>query len=178
MKGSKVASRYAQALLDLAIERQSLEKVNADMVELAEICTESKDLINMLKSPVIDGNTKWKVLDKIFAGKLDELSIKFVQLITKKSRENLLPEIAQSFTQLYKIHSRITDVYITSAAPLEKAVKEQIVQKIKVKLGGEVVVTENIDEQLIGGFVVKFNDKQLDASIANQLSNLKNLLLN
>ena len=55
MKSSKVASRYAQALLDLAIEQKSLDKVNADMIQFSEVCEESKELKNLLRSPIFDG---------------------------------------------------------------------------------------------------------------------------
>jgi len=109
---------------------------------------------------------------------MDKMSIGFMALILKHSRENLLPEIASSFTSLYKVNKNIIDVYLTSAVPLEASVKDKIVQKIKSKFKGEVVLIEQIDAKLIGGFVVKFDDKQLDASIASQLTNLKNLLLN
>jgi len=178
MKGRKVASRYAQALLDLAIEQKSLDKVNADMVELSQVCAESKDLTNLLKSPIIDSSKKMDVLNALFSKNMDKMSIGFMSLILKHSRENLLPEIASSFTSLYKVNKNILDVYITSAVPLEPIVKDKIIQKIKAKFKGEVVLFEQIDEKLIGGFVVKFDDKQLDASIASQLTNLKNLLLN
>lgn len=178
MKGSKVASRYAQALLDLAIEQKSLDKVNADMVELTQVCAESKDLTNLLKSPIVDSKKKMDVLNSLFAKNMDKMSIGFMSLIVKHSRENLLQEIASSFTSLYKVNKNIIDVYITSAVPMEASVKDKIVQKIKTKFKGDVVLIEKIDAKLIGGFVVKFDDKQLDASIASQLTNLKNLLLN
>jgi len=178
MKGSKVASRYAQALLDLAIEQKSLDKVNVDMLQLAEVCAESNELTNLLKSPIVNDKKKLDILNALFGNSMDKMSLGFMSLIVKHSRENLLPEIASSFTSLYKVNKNIIDVYITSAVPLEKDVKDKIVQKIKAKYKGEIVLIEKIDAKLIGGFVVKFDDKQLDASIASQLTNLKNLLLN
>lgn len=178
MKGNKIASRYAQALLDLAIEQDVLVRVNADMILVAELCNESRELANLLKSPIVDSAKKLSALDSIFGKDLHKLSMGFISLIIKKSRESIVAEIAESFISLYKLHKNIVDVYITSAVPLDVQVKEKIVQKIKSKFSGEIVVTESIDEKLLGGFVVKFDDKQIDSSIASQLTNLKNLLLN
>lgn len=178
MKGNKVASRYAQALLDLAIEQDVLDKVNADMILVAELCNESRELENLLKSPIVDAGKKLAALEMVFAKDLHKLSMGFITLIIKKSRESLVKEIAESFVALYKVHKNIVDVFITSAVPLDAQVKEKIVQKIKTKFSGDIVVTESIDEKLLGGFVVKFDDKQIDSSIASQLTNLKNLLLN
>lgn len=176
--GSKVASRYAQALLDLAVEKNSLEKVNADMVNLSEVCSDSKDLTGVLKSPVISPFKKVEILQSIFGKQMTEMSLAFMSLIVKNSRANILPEIAESFIALTKKHNHILDVYLTSAAVLDGSVKEVILKKIQAKHSGTVNLIEKIDPSLIGGFVVRMEDEQLDASIANQLTNLKNLLLN
>lgn len=178
MKGNKIASRYAQALLDLAVEKNVLDKVNADMVQFVEVCNESKELKNLLSSPIVAGTKKLEVLNAIFANSMDKMSLGFMTLIVKHSREKLLAEIASAFTEMYKVNRNILDVFITSAMPLDRAVKDKILQKIRTRHTGEVLITEQVDEKLIGGFVVRFNDKQLDASIASQLTDLKNLLLN
>jgi F-type H+-transporting ATPase subunit delta len=178
MKGNKVASRYAQALLDLAVEQNATDRVNVDMVEFAAVYNESKELQNLMKSPVVPGKKKLDVLAALFGGKMDKMSTAFMALIVKQSRENLLGEMASAFTELYKAHKNILDVFVTSATPLEQSVKDKILQKIKAKHTGEIVLTELVDEKLVGGFVVRFGDRQLDASIASQLTNLRNLLLN
>ena len=179
MKGTIVASRYAKSLLDLSVEKNNLDKINDDMVQLSEICEESKDLTNLLNNPVVNSDKKANVFDKLFKGKMDDLSLAFIQLINKNKRENLLPNIAQSFTQLYKEHKHILDVELISAQPLEDSVKTKIIDKVKAKYDGySINLIEKTDASLIGGFIVKIKDKQLDASIASQLTNLKNILLN
>src|SRR5687768_3567070 len=112
MKGSKIASRYAQALLDLAVEKNVLDKVNADMVQFAEVCNESKELRNLLSSPIIPATKKLDVLNQAFAKDMDAMSMGFIALIVKHSRENLMAEIAAAYTQLYKVHRNILDVYV------------------------------------------------------------------
>jgi len=179
MKGTIVASRYAKSLLELSIEKNNLDKINDDMVQLSEVCEESRDLVNLLNNPVVNSDKKANVFDKLFKGKFDELSLSFIQLINKNKREDILPNIAQSFTQLYKAHKHILDVNLISATPLEESVKSKIIEKIKAKYSDYTInLIEKIDPSLIGGFIVKIGDKQIDSSIASQLTNLKNILLN
>ncbi len=179
MKGTIVASRYAKSLLDLALEKNISEKVNSDMVQLSEICVESEDLITVLNNPTINSQKKSEVFTALFKGRVENESLDFINLITQNSRESLLPVIAQSFTKLYKKQNNIIDVELISAVALDDAAKSKIMDKVKsIYADSTIEITEKIDESILGGFIVKIGDKQIDASIASQLSNLKNVLLN
>jgi len=179
MKGTIVASRYAKSLLDLSLEKNILDKVNTDMVQLSEICAESKDLVSVLNNPTINAVKKTEVLSAIFKGKMENISLDFIQLITKNSRESLLPIIAQSFTKLYNEHNNILDVELISATKLDSTTISKILDKVKVKFDDATIqLTEKIDASILGGFIVKIGDKQIDASVASQLTNLKSILLN
>jgi len=178
MKGAKVASRYAQSLLDLAIEKGSVDAVNQDMVDLSTTCKESKDLSNLLRSPIIDSGKKKEIFAQLFGGSMNEMSMGFINLIIKNSREGILPEIADAYTMLYKEHKGILDVKVVSAVPLEAAVREKIVGKIKESFDGTIELVEEVDSSLVGGFVVRIGDRMIDTSIASQIKNLNNILLN
>ncbi len=176
---SKAAVRYAQALLDLALEQKVADKVSNDMASLNGLCSENKELANFLSSPIIPKSKKVEIFDALFTGKVEKMSLNFFKLITKNKREDILNEIAESYVELYKAHSGIVDVHITSAIQLEAKVKDQILAKVQEKYAGKKLeVHHEIDASLIGGFKVGVDGKQLDASIASQLSNLKNILLN
>jgi F-type H+-transporting ATPase subunit delta len=178
MKGSKVASRYAKALLDLAIEQNVLEAVNTDMRNVHEVLVASQDLAAVLKSPVIAPAKKVEILESVFTKNTSPMTLGFMKLIVKKSRAGLLPEITESFISLYKKHNNILDVYLTSAVILDQPVKEKILAKIKSKFPGTIHLIEKVEPELLGGFVIRIDDNQIDASISNQLTNLKNILLN
>jgi F-type H+-transporting ATPase subunit delta len=179
MKGTIVASRYAKSLLELSVEKNKIDKINEDMVQLSEVCETSKDFTNLLKNPVVNADKKASVFNKLFSGKMDELSLAFIQLITKNRRENLLAQIADSFINQVKAHKHILDVELISATPLEASAKSKIIDKVKSKYSNySINLIEKIDPALIGGFKIKVEDKQIDASVSSQLTNLKNILLN
>ncbi|MFD1553133.1 ATP synthase F1 subunit delta [Putridiphycobacter roseus] len=178
MKGTLVASRYATSLLELALENNLLDKVNEDMVELSAVCAESKDFADLLSNPIVHESKKIDIFKALFSDNMQTLSISFLELITKHSREGILPAIAASYTELYKKHNNIVDVVLTSAIELDAATKEKIISKIKTITTGKIELVEKIDPSIIGGFIINIEDKQIDSSVASKFSNLKNILLN
>lgn len=170
MKSTKSAIRYSKALLELAIEQNKVDLVLSDMDFFYTTSSENKDLLVFLKSPIIRSDKKLTVLQALFSH-FDILTSSFMQLITKNRREALLMEIAASFIKLVKDHKGIVPVTLISASALSKESKDKILSKIKVS--GQIELTEVIDTNLIGGFVVRIGDIQIDASVNNQLKKLK-----
>lgn len=178
MAASKAASRYAKALLDLSIERNNVETIHRDITMIDGLCDSNRDLVAFLHSPIIQRRKKYLVFDALFDGNIDPLTLKFLKQITKNGREKILTEITESFIKQYRKYKGIVDVNVKSAIPLEPKVKDAIVAQVQELFEGKVELHESIDEELIGGFVVRIEDQQIDASISNQLANLKNILLN
>ena len=178
MSVTKVAYRYAQALIDLAAEKNTVEEVYGNMNQLASVCEESRDFRALLNSPVIVWHKKQAIFKQLFEKSISEMSMGFMNLIAKNSRENLLPEIAEGYIQLYKKSKNIHEVYVTSAVALDQSTKDKIIEKIKAEVNGTIELTETVDPELIGGFIVRMEDKQIDASISSQLADLRNVLLN
>jgi len=170
MKSTKSAIRYSKALLELAIEQNKVDLVLNDMDFFCNTSRENNDLLVFLKSPIIRSDKKLNVLHELFSH-FDVLTTSFMQLIIKNRREALLVEIAASFIKLVKDHKGIIPVTLISASVLSKESKDKIISKIKVS--GQIELTELIDTRLIGGFVVRIGDIQIDASVNNQLKKLK-----
>ena len=175
MKGTKVAARYAKALLELAIERKSVDSVLGDMQFLLQVNNEARDFELLIASPIVKADKKMAIFKQIFE-QFEELSMSFVELITKNGREAYLPAIAEAFEAQVKEHKGIVPMTLVSAAPLDAKTKDAIVAKVQSGVNGTLEITEVIDGELIGGFVVKMGDVQIDASVASQFNNLKQRL--
>ncbi len=175
MKSTKVASRYAKSLLEIALEQNNVDAVLGDMKFLIQTHDETRDFGIMIDSPLINADKKISIFELIF-DQFEETSMKFVKLITKNGREDVLPEIARSFEAQVKEHRGIVPIVITSAVKLDESTKQKIVAKVQQTVKGELEIEEKIDPSLIGGFIVRMGDLQLDASIANQFNNLKQRL--
>ena len=177
MKSTKSAIRYAKAILELSSETNAVDQVAADMERIVEAGNDTGDFQVFLNSPVIKTDKKISILKVLFS-EFTELTMSFIELITKNKREYLLTEIASAFVNLLKKQNGIVPISVTSAVKLEKQTLNQILEKLKSHVDGEFEVTEEVDPTLIGGFIVRMEDKQIDASIASQLNRMKIELAN
>jgi F-type H+-transporting ATPase subunit delta len=175
MKSSKSAVRYAKALLELATDQGKLEVVEKNMAYIVATAKETRDFQIFLNSPVIRSDKKIAIIGEIF-GFFDQLTLSFLGLVTKNSREYLILAIAESFAAQLKAQKGIVPISITSAKILDATTRTKIVDKLKNTVSGTIELTEIIDEKLIGGFIVRMGDHQIDASVATQLTRLKQAL--
>lgn len=173
-----VASRYAKSLLDLAVEKGQLDAVYADMLQIKEVAAGSKEFVTFLNSPVIKTDKKTAVLNTLFEGKLSDLTLKFLIIVASKRRESVIPEMASAFIDQYKAHKNILTAVVTSASGLDAATRQKALDLVKSQMKGEIELVEKTDASLIGGFILKIGDKQIDRSVSRQLTNLKKELTN
>jgi F-type H+-transporting ATPase subunit delta len=174
MSDHRVSSRYAKSLLELAAEQGVLEDVHNDMLTFSQVCADSRDFLLMLKNPVIKHDKKRAILNKVFEGKVNKLTMAIFDIITRKNREPILPSMAIEFHNQYNVFKRIEVAKVTSAVPLDKDIKEKI-KKIVAQISPfeTVELTEIVDKDIIGGFILKVGDKQIDDSIRTKLKALE-----
>jgi F-type H+-transporting ATPase subunit delta len=171
---SRAVSRYVKSLLDLSITQKVLEEVHNDMLLFSKVVNENKSFALMLKSPVIRHDTKRDVMEKLFKGKVNQLTIAFLDIITKKNREPLLPAIAREFHNSYNEQKGIRKAIVTSAIPLDAKLRGEMESLVKANSSEkQVELIEKVDPEMIGGFVLNIGDRQIDASIKNKLKALK-----
>jgi F-type H+-transporting ATPase subunit delta len=173
MQGTRAAARYAKAFIDLSVEQGVMEQAYSDMKLIVEVCKSNPDFVNFLKSPIIKADDKQKALVNIFSGKLNKITDAYIHLITSKKREMFLAEIAQEVINQYKINKKILTAVITTANGLDDITRAKAIEVVKGGGSNEVVLEEVINKDLIGGFIIRVGDKQVDASIARKLNNLR-----
>ena len=179
MQNPRLAGRYARSIIDLAIEQNQLDVVYADMQWLAALCKASKEFVGLLKSPVIKGDKKQAVLDAITRGKVGAITEGFNKLLISKNRENVLPEIVTAFIDQYNEIKGIHKVKLTTAQPLTNEMRTSVLAKITSETPMKKVELEALtNEELIGGFVLEYNNNLVDASILRDLKDIKKQFMN
>jgi F-type H+-transporting ATPase subunit delta len=174
MPNPRLAARYAKSVLDLSVERGQLDAVYNDMQFIRDICKSSPDLVSLLKSPIIKADKKDKILDAITSGKVNVITATFNKLLVNKGREIYLPEIADAFIQQYKDLKDIYTVKLTTAVAVSDELKKSIVDKIQTTSDMKnIELNSEVDEEIIGGFILEIGDKMVDASIAYDLNNVR-----
>ena len=173
MPNPRLASRYAKSLIDLALERGELEKIFEDMQWLQQVIKGSPDFANLLRSPIIKGDKKEKIVEAIIANRVTNITSLFIRLLIAKGRESSLPEMITSFISQYKEHKNIHPVKLTTATPINENLKKAIIDQIKKTSDMQNIELEAVvNENLIGGFVLEAGDKLVDASIAYDLKQI------
>jgi len=173
MKNSKAAGRYAKALMDLALERGILDEVFADMQRVDEVMESSRELRSVLKSPVIKKDSKIKIMEQLFEGKTNALTMAFLRIVGEKGREALLPEISSSFVDMVKAQKHIMVAKVTSASPLDEASRTKIKEIISKIHDGGIELIEEVKQDIIGGFILNVGDRRIDASLVGQIRDLR-----
>ncbi len=173
MRVNLLAKRYAQALFDLSLENKIEEKVAADMRLVGSVLAENRELRRVLANPVLLGSKKIKILNKIFERKLTELSLRFFNLIIRKGREIYLESTCQAFEDIYKNYKNVVSAELITAMKSEDKIRKLIVNKLKAITDKDIELKEIVNEDIIGGFVVRLEDYQYDASVATQLRRLR-----
>lgn len=173
MSTGQIAVRYAKALFLSAREQKLLDPVRADMESLLAATTGIPALRQLLESPVLDSGKKTATLLEIFKSTMTGLSLDFIRLVTEKKREEYLPAMARYFIRVYKEEKGIMVATISSAVSIDSESSRQIREMIKKAFKAEIELQQVVKEELIGGFVLRVEDKQLDASVKGKLARIK-----
>jgi F-type H+-transporting ATPase subunit delta len=178
MSNPRLATRYAKSLIDLSIELGQLEQVYKDILYLQSVFQNSKELVNFLNNPVITSDQKLQVVKALSSDRTGEVTKSFNRLLIKKGRENYLPEIAEAFVEQYKQYKGIYTVTLTTAIPVSDEVKNTIISRIRRDSQmKEIELICIVQENIIGGFILEGNGKRIDASVAYDLTKIKNRFL-
>lgn len=176
MKNTKVAIRYAKSLLDLALEKGVLNEVNADAKTINNTAAESHDFALFLNSPIVKADKKVAVFKEMFGGKVNEITLSFINLLAAKRRESMLVEIMEEFTNLYNKHKGIEKAVVITASGLDDTLRKKVYQIVKDSAKSEVELVEKVDKNIIGGFILKIGSNQYDSSVLRSIRNLKQTL--
>ena len=176
-KSLAVARVYSQAILDLAESQGLSEQVGGELAELARHVAEDPEFADFLASPLIDAGERQAALEKILRGRVSDLLVDALQVVNRKERMILLPGIAEAFRQeLRDLRGRV-DVRVKTPVALSDALRQQLRQAAQRFTGREADLVETVDPALLGGMVVQIGDEKIDASVASQLKDLSEALL-
>lgn len=177
MSEFSVSSRYASALMHLAEENNSVDSVSRDMELVFNTLDSSKELRSVLKSPIIKEQQKLDILKEIFSEKVSDVSFNFIRFVVDKNRDDMLHSIVKNYLKLRDEKLGLINVVVTSAVNFSEEQVLKLKTKIEEITGKKASLSFNIDESVIGGFLVKIDDTIFDASVKRQLEILRHKFL-
>jgi len=174
MAGEIAAKRHAQAVFQIARERDELDKWRIDLELLATIFSDG-ELILLLDDPKVKFEDKVGVVSQNLPG-ASELVLNLVKLLISRRRARILPQIAEEYARLVDRQQGIEHAEVIIAAPIDQDIEKALVEQLAKITGNKVFVSTKVDQEIIGGFVARVGDKVIDGSVRTKLQKLKNKL--
>ncbi|MDM1043568.1 ATP synthase F1 subunit delta [Myroides sp. 1354] len=177
MVSTRAAARYAKAMLEVSLEKGNVDAINGDMILISQSIAQSKELNTFLVNPIVKDQLKLNALLEVFAT-TQEGTKELFNVLKANSRFGILEAIALEFQKQYDLYKGIEKVTVTTAMPIDASIEAKVLEKVKALAPGkEAVITNIVDESILGGFILKIGDIQYNASLANQLQVLKRELI-
>jgi len=176
MNQSKISVRYAKAIFETAKESNILSAVFADFQLIRKTISENPDFYEVISSPVIKPSEKINLLSNVFKSSINELTMRFLEMLVKNSREIYISDIARNYAVFYRKENNIKEVILTTPGGLNSKIKDQLIKTVADSYKSEVEIKEKINPEMIGGIIIRIDHLQLDLSIATQLKEIKDSL--
>jgi F-type H+-transporting ATPase subunit delta len=170
---SRIAAPYARALFDFSVEKNIMHQITADFQNLEIFLDEAVELNDYLNSPIVNQNAKCEVLTKTLKSQVNTETFKFLLLLVKRDRINVLKSVIANYLELVYETASIKMIEVSTAFPFANLQKNTLIQKLKELTNArEIRLVITVDSSLIGGFLIKTDSKVIDFTIKNQLQKL------
>ena len=177
MSGTRAAIRYAKAILDIASENKSLDAVNQDMILIGSTIRSNKELNDLVVNPTVSVLDKNQALQEIFK-QSNPITQQLFRLLADNNRFGILEAITEQYNMLFNEVNGIELAQVTTAFPMTPELEKKVLAKITAFSNKKVIITNVVDESIIGGFILRIKDQQYNASIAQKLHKLSRELSN
>ncbi len=177
MNTSKISIRYAKALFELAKEKNLLEDIRKDLT-LLKTFFKVKDFQDFIESPIITPSQKKEIFHTLLGDQVQEITLSFIDLLVENKREAYLELMILDFFKFYREHFGIKEVELTTAIELDEEEKAKFKEFLKKALNSEIELVTKLRKDIIGGFILRIEDKMLDMSVSSRLKQIKKQLIN
>lgn len=173
-----VAKRYAGALFEAGLELEKLDLFKDDLGAVVNVLDSEKDLYKILSHPKISEDEKKELMKTLFEGKICEEVLNFLYILIDKRRESNIKSIFNTFQGEYNNYKGIVEVTAITAVELDDDRKDKLQKVLSDKMNKKVNLTNTIDKNIIGGVMLRTNDKFIDGSIKGQLVEMEKVIKN
>ncbi|MGD9677949.1 MAG: ATP synthase F1 subunit delta [Vulcanibacillus sp.] len=170
------AKRYAKALFELTKETDLLDRMEQDLQLIIKVIYDDEEIRRFLAHPQITREVKKKIIASALSDKILKLTKNMLFQLIDNNRQEVLGEILNQYVKLANIHREIIDVEAISVVSLNEKEKDRIAESFKNKFGKKVRLINKIDSSILGGMVIRIEDKVYDGSIKTKLQVMKRSL--
>ncbi|OGX13421.1 MAG: ATP synthase F1 subunit delta [Omnitrophica bacterium RIFOXYB12_FULL_50_7] len=176
MSNAIVSGRYSRALFELAEKKGHLAEVAAGLHALARILEDQPKILLLMANPTLTNQEKYALSVATLAGGKTKLLERFLYVLIDKKRFALLPDIQKIFHEAFEKKQGVQEVQMLSATPFSSAILEKFKMILTKKLRSEIRLIPQTDRGILGGFILRFNGKEIDCSFRNRLHEIQQKL--
>ncbi|MFZ2257514.1 MAG: F0F1 ATP synthase subunit delta [Clostridiaceae bacterium] len=165
--------RYAQALYDVAVSKNRVEKYIEDLTSIVKVIDESADFQRVIKHPEISTKEKKKFFINLFKGKIDEDLLTFLLILVEKDRILFLKEKLVELKKIDLENRETVIAKIRTVKALKEYQKVALAEKLQAKYHKKVEIEETVDPDILGGILIRVDDDLIDGSVRSSLEELK-----
>ena len=176
MKESRAAIRYAKAIFSLANESDMSLRVYEDMLFYIDLSSNEKSFSEMLANSVINTKSKHDIILSL-NNNTSALSKNLIGLLISNKRLSILVDVCNAYKSLYEKANNMTKAIVVTALPITDNIREAALLKINSISSKKVEINNIIDKNILGGFILRYDGKEYNASLSNKLQKIKKELL-
>lgn len=173
----RVARRYARALFNAAARRGQTDMVQTDLNALGRTWRETPTLQRTMESPLIPGERKKELVDRLLAKDLDPVTRSFLHLLVDKRREGIFLAVLDEYVRLADQARGLVRAQAVVAAPMDEPQRQELVSGLEKRTGKRIELNVSVDPQILGGVVVRMEDTVIDGSVRGALERLREQML-
>lgn len=174
---SQVTSIYANAVMDLSIETKVDEKVLYELLLIKEIFDQNDGIYDLISTPVLSNDEKIKIIDNVFLSyDIEALVINFIKILIENNRIKYFSKIVDDYKNIYYKNNNIIEVNVFSVKKLSDMQLEKLGEKLTLLFKKSIIINNEIDESIMGGILLKVNNKQMDSTIKYKLNEVSELI--
>lgn len=177
MKADPIVKAYAQALYQIALAEDAVDKAEDELFQIRKMMESQRELREFLRDPNLPADGKKKALSEILADKASRLTINHLEFVIDQGRGDLIPQIAEVFSDTVFAARNQAVAEVTTAIPLTPELSESLQKKLSQVIGREVVIKNLVDESILGGVVVRLEDRVINGSVRHSLDELHESLV-
>ena len=177
MRNNRASERYAKSLFQLSIQNNLLNDVKSDIDYLRKLFSSSREISQLYTNPIIPIYHKIEITNKIFEGKINDLTLRMMLNVIYRKRDNLVENIFLKFNEIYNEYTNIVESEIITTSKLDDENLEYIKNFARKITKKNILLKEKIDNNIIGGFNLKVGDKMYDCTVSQKIKEIKKILI-
>ncbi|MFT8391629.1 MAG: F0F1 ATP synthase subunit delta [Sporolactobacillus sp.] len=168
-----VASRYAEALFEIAEERQLIDAIETQLASVNDTLSENDELRRVLQHPQISADEKKALVDRLFKDTVGLEVSNLLKLLIDRKRESLINDVLEAYTHFANEKRGILDVTVTTAVPLDEDEQSDLARRLGEVLGKKLRISLTVNKEIIGGILMRIGDRLYDGTVAGKLAGFK-----